>query len=331
MSESPLLSVSELVKQFPTRQGAVQAVSDVSFTIGYGETVGLVGESGCGKSTLGKTLIRLLDPDAGAIRLEGVDIARMSRRELRPYRPVMQMIFQDPYASLNPRNTVGRSIGESLDLHGHGTPAERRERVEWLADKVGLPRDALRRYPHEFSGGQRQRIGIARALALNPKLIICDEPVSALDLSIQAQVLNLLVDIQQEFGLSYLFISHDLSVVEYISDRIIVMYLGKIVEVAGRSSLWARPLHPYTQALIGALPPADPDAARTKPRVAIQGDAPNPAAPPPGCRFHTRCAYATDECRMSEPPLRPLAGGERLVACHRVKEAAGGGIATPMD
>ncbi|MCC6780507.1 MAG: ATP-binding cassette domain-containing protein [Hyphomicrobiales bacterium] len=317
-----LLSANRIVKSFRTGRGTVHAVGGVGIEIVAGETVGLVGESGCGKSTLGKLLVRLIEPDSGSIWLDGTDITTISRRQLRPLRRTIQMIFQDPYASLNPRSTAGAIIEEPLTVHGVGTKAAHRERVLWLAERVGLRRDALGRYPHEFSGGQRQRIGIARALALNPKLIICDEPVSALDVSVQAQVLNLLAELQQELGLSFLFISHDLSVVEHVSDRVLVMYLGKIVESGETDALWQLPLHPYTQALIGSLPAADPDAtARPRPAL-IEGDVPSPLSPPSGCRFHTRCPSATDECRVLEPVLRPVGDGRRAVACHWVSADA---------
>jgi len=322
VSVAPLLSVEGLVKRFPTRRGTVHAVSGVGFDIGASETVGLVGESGCGKSTLGKLLVRLIEPDAGSIRLDGVDITSMGRAALRPFRRTIQMIFQDPYASLNPRSTARTIIEEPLSVHNVGTRAERRERVLWLAGRVGLRADTLGRYPHEFSGGQRQRIGIARALALNPKLIVCDEPVSALDVSVQAQVLNLLAEIQEELGLSYLFISHDLSVVEHISDRVLVMYLGKIVEGGDTGDVWRQPLHPYTQALIGSLPAADPEAAARRRAVVVEGDVPSPLSPPSGCRFHTRCPYAIDVCRNYEPPLRVAGSTGRTVACHLVTEDA---------
>ena len=324
-----MLTVKNVVKRFPTGRGMVHAVSDVSFDIAPGETVGLVGESGCGKSTLGKILVRLIEPDSGSIKLDGTDITALSRKELRPFRRKIQMIFQDPFASLNPRSTAGWIMEEPLMVHGVGTKAERRERVLWLAERVGLRSDSLGRYPHEFSGGQRQRIGIARALALNPKLIICDEPVSALDVSVQAQVLNLLSEIQDEFSLSFLFISHDLSVIEHISDRVLVMYLGRIVEVGGTDALWQRPLHPYTQALIASLPAPDPDAVDRPRPMLIEGDVPSAISPPPGCRFHTRCPYAVSECRTVEPLLRPIGRAGRSVACHRVTEDTAGRVSVP--
>ncbi len=309
----PLLSVSELTVHFPVRHGLVRAVDNVSLEVGTAETVGLVGESGCGKTTLGKAILRLVKPTAGSIRLSGTEIADMSRALLRPLRREMQMIFQDPQASLNPRQTVASIIEEPMIVHNIGTRTERREKVAWLMAKVGMRPDASGRYPHEFSGGQRQRIGIARALALNPKLIVCDEPVSALDVSVRAQVINLLEDLKREFELSYLFISHDLSVVEHVSDRIAVMYLGRIVETAEGNSLWKRPLHPYTQALISAVPVPDPTAMSR--RVVLQGDPPSPFNRPTGCRFHTRCPYATELCRQSEPQLRRVDGTHQM-ACH---------------
>ena len=326
---SPVLVVANVVKRFATGRGRVHAVSDVSFDIAPGETVGLVGESGCGKSTLGKILVRLIEPDSGSIALDGTDITALSRKALRPFRRRIQMIFQDPFASLNPRSTAGWIMEEPLMVHAVGTKAERRERVLWLADRVGLRSDSLGRYPHEFSGGQRQRIGIARALALNPKLIICDEPVSALDVSVQAQVLNLLSEIQDEFGLSFLFISHDLSVIRHISDRVLVMYLGKIVEVGRTDALWQRPLHPYTQALIASLPAPDPDAVDRARPMLIEGDVPSAISPPPGCRFHTRCPYAVGVCRTVEPVLRPLGAEGRSVACHLVTEDGSGALSVP--
>jgi oligopeptide/dipeptide ABC transporter ATP-binding protein len=312
-----LFRMTDVVKRFKTPQGLVHAVDGVSLEIRPGEVLGLVGESGCGKSSLARLAMRITTPDAGTIELDGADISRLGRHELRPHRAKMQMVFQDPFASLNPRSTVARIIEEPLIVHGRGTAAERRERVRWLMAKVGLPPDAERRLPHEFSGGQRQRIGIARALALSPKLIICDEPVSALDVSVRAQVINLLADLRDELGVSYLFISHDLSVVEHIADRIAVMYLGKVVETADRRTLWRRPLHPYTQALMAAVPAPAVGAARRK--IPLRdAPPPSPLAPPAGCRFHTRCLQVQEICRTREPPLLPIGGGTRAVACHLV-------------
>jgi len=312
----PLLSVRDLAKSFRVSGGTVRAVNGVSFDVARAETVGLVGESGCGKSTLGKTILRLVDPDSGSIVLAGEEIGRLGRSALRPHRRRMQMIFQDPYASLNPRITVGRLIQEPMDAHKVGTVAERRDRVVWLMQRVGLRPEHTERFPHEFSGGQRQRIGIARALALNPDLLICDEPVSALDLSVQAQVLNLLVEIQEEFELSLLFISHDLSVVAHLADRIMVMYLGHIVEIGTRDAVWEQPLHPYTRALISAVPRLDPEEERPS-KVVLSGDLPSPMNPPAGCPFHTRCPVAIERCSRDVPALRVLADGSR-VACHLV-------------
>ncbi len=311
----PLLQVSDLRMLFPVRGGTVRAVDGVSLSLAAGETLGLVGESGCGKSTLGRAILRLYRPTSGSIRLEGTEIATLSRAALRPLRPRMQMIFQDPNASLNPRLTVGRILEEPLVVHARGNAAERRERVRRLAARVGLREDALSRHPHEFSGGQRQRIGIARALALEPALVICDEPVSALDVSVRAQVINLLAELQEELGLAYLFVSHDLSVVEHVSHRIAVMYLGRIVEVADRATLWTRPMHPYTRALMAAIPRADP-AARRVPAALLEGDLPSPLDPPSGCAFRTRCPFATPECAQAVPELRDLQAGH-AVACHR--------------
>ena len=312
----PLLSVRDLVRSFRVSGGTVRAVNGVSFDVARAETVGLVGESGCGKSTLGKTILRLIDPDSGSIVLAGEDIGRLSRSALRPHRRRMQMIFQDPYASLNPRITVGRLIQEPMDAHKVGTVAERKDRVVWLMQRVGLRPEHAERFPHEFSGGQRQRIGIARALALNPDLLICDEPVSALDLSVQAQVLNLLVEIQEEFRLSMLFISHDLSVVAHLADRIMVMYLGHIVEIGTRDAVWEQPLHPYTRALISAVPRLDPDEERPS-KIVLAGDLPSPMNPPTGCPFHTRCPVAIERCSREVPALRVLADGSQ-VACHLI-------------
>jgi len=317
---APLLSVKGLVKHFPVRKGLLQrtvgqvhAIDGISFDIAPGETLGLVGESGCGKSTAGKAILGLVAPTAGEITLGGERIERLSRRQMRPYRRQMQVVFQDPYSSLNPRLKIRDIIAEPLINYGIAEGKALAERVEELAGKVGLRPDTLARYPHEFSGGQRQRIGIARALALHPSLIICDEPVSALDVSVQAQVINLLVDLQREFSLAYLFIAHDIAVVEHISRRVAVMYLGKIVEIADRAALFTNPQHPYTEALLSAVPLPDPDAA--KKRIVLQGDVPSPINPPSGCRFHTRCPYAFDRCSVEEPELLEMPGS-RQVACH---------------
>ncbi|MBM3353953.1 MAG: dipeptide ABC transporter ATP-binding protein [Betaproteobacteria bacterium] len=318
----PLLEVEDLVKHFPVKGGLfgrevdrVHAVNGVSFSLAQGETLGLVGESGCGKSTTGRCVLRLIEPTSGEVRLEGRSVTAMGRAELRAAARDMQIIFQDPYASLNPRMTVGAIIGEALVIHELAqTPAEHEARVVELLRTVGLHPDHARRYPHEFSGGQRQRIGIARALAVSPRLIVCDEPVSALDVSIQAQVINLLEDLQERFGLTYLFVAHDLSVVEHISDRIAVMYLGRIVEVAPARELYTSPQHPYSEALLSAVPIPDPSVRRK--RIVLQGDVPSPIHPPSGCAFHTRCPYRKDPVCSSElPPLRDLGGG-RQVACH---------------
>jgi oligopeptide transport system ATP-binding protein len=321
-----LVEVDHLVKHFPVRKGffsskqtgVVRAVDDISFTIARGETLGLVGESGCGKSTTGRLLIRLLEPTSGAIRLDGDDLARMEASELRARRRDVQIIFQDPFSSLNPRKTVGGIVAEPLIVHGVGDRAERRARVAKLLEVVGLAPDHAERYPHEFSGGQRQRIGIARALALNPKFIVCDEPVSALDASIQAQIVNLMQDLQREFGLTYLFISHNLAVVRHVADRVAVMYLGRIVELTDKFSLYESPRHPYTQALLSAIPVPNPDQPRR--RIALTGDVPSPIDPPAGCRFHTRCPHAEARCRSADPPLVDVGGGHH-VACHLVVPA----------
>ena len=316
-----LLDVDRLKKYFPVRKGLlrrtvgqVYAVDDVSFTIGSGETLGLVGESGCGKTTVGRALLRLIEPTSGTLRLQGRDITRLGKVELRPFRQQMQIIFQDPFSSLNPRMRAGDIVAEPLKVHRVATRRrERRERVAELFDRVGLRAAQMDNYPHQFSGGQRQRIGVARALALNPKLIIADEPVSALDVSIQAQVINLLMDLQRDLKLSYLFISHNLAVVEHISHRIAVMYLGRIVEYTGKTELFTRPLHPYTEALLAAVPVPDPAIKRS--RLVVQGDVPSPLRPPPGCHFHTRCPYAEARCRSEAPALREVKPGHH-VACH---------------
>jgi peptide/nickel transport system ATP-binding protein/oligopeptide transport system ATP-binding protein len=317
-----LVQVKNLVKFFPIRGGVlqkvvawVQAVDNVSFTIQEGETVGLVGESGCGKTTVGRTMLRLTEPTAGQVFLNGVDVFKLRGKELKEMRRNMQIIFQDPYASLDPRTPIGDSVGEGLKIHNVGTPKERYETVIEMLRKVGLEDYHARRYPHEFSGGQRQRIGIARALALRPKFIIADEPVSALDVSIQSQVLNILKELQREFGLTYLFIAHNLSVVEHISDRVAVMYLGKMVEMADRDELFRNPLHPYTQALMSAIPIPDPTLKRE--RIILQGDVPSPVNPPNGCRFHPRCPVAFDHCSVQEPPFNEVSP-KHWVACWRI-------------
>jgi len=316
----PLVEIKNIVKHFPVTGGVllreiatVKALDDVSLHINPGETLGLVGESGCGKSTLGRLILRLDEPTSGQILFEGQNILAYDAGQLRKLREEMQIIFQDPFSSLNPRKSVAHIVGEPLLVHGMKSRRDRDARVLELLQVVGMGAEHMRRYPHQFSGGQRQRIGVARALALNPKLIICDEAVSALDVSIQAQVINLLQDLQEEFGLTYLFISHDLSVVEHISDRVAVMYLGKIVELAHSKIIHNRPLHPYTQALLSAAPVPDPQMGQS--RTILTGDVPSPISPPPACRFHTRCPYAEQLCRDHEPELRDLATGH-TVACH---------------
>lgn len=302
---NPLVEVHNLKKYFPAGQAQVKAVDDISFSIQTGETFGLVGESGCGKTTTGRLMLRLIEPTAGEIRFAGENLLVLSRKEMRARRRDLQIIFQDPYASLNPRMTVGEAIAEPLVIHRIGDASSRRNRVAELLNVVGLSPDYASRYPHEFSGGQRQRIGIARALALNPRFIVADEPVSALDVSVQAQVVNLLQDLQSQFQLTYLFISHGLAVVEHLCTRVGVMYLGKLVEVASSLELYANPLHPYTQVLLSSIPIPDPTVRRN--RIPLTGDVPTPINPPSGCRFHPRCPYAKEECRTTEPPLRDIA------------------------
>jgi oligopeptide/dipeptide ABC transporter ATP-binding protein len=325
-----VLQVADLTKHFPIRKGilrrhvgAVRAVDGVSFAIRAGETLALVGESGCGKTTVSRCILRALAPSSGAIRFtvggETHDLASLPRRKLRPLRRHVQMVFQDPYASLNPRMVVADLISEPLKLNGWNDATKRRDRVAELLELVQLPVSYMNRYPHAFSGGQRQRIGIARALALNPTLIVADEPVSALDVSVQAQIVNLLLDLQDRFGLSMLFVAHDLSVVKHVADRVAVMYLGRIVELAATAPLYARPLHPYTQALLSAVPHPDPRTRAA--RIVLQGVVPDAAHPPPGCHFHPRCAHATERCRTESPALREVAPG-RLAACHLVEGPA---------
>jgi oligopeptide/dipeptide ABC transporter ATP-binding protein len=320
----PLLEVSHLVKHFPLTRGvvfrrevgAVRAVDDITFAIAPGETIGLVGETGCGKTTAAKLAVRLIDPTSGSIRFEGEDVGSASGAALKQLRRQVQIVFQDPYSSLNPRRTVGSIIADPLAIHGVAQdPGERQARVQELMEQVGLSPEHYNRYPHQFSGGQRQRIGIARALALNPRLVVLDEPVSALDVSIQAQVINLLSELQDELGLTYLLVAHDLSVVRHVSDRIAVMYLGKLMEVGPAKRLFERPIHPYTLSLYSALPIPDPRQGRSRERIVLHGDVPSAVDPPPGCRFHTRCPWATEICREVEPPLVRYPEGQ-LSACH---------------
>lgn len=317
----PLLAVRDLKVHFPIlspllrrKLAAVYAVDGVSFEIARGESLGVVGESGCGKSTLGKAILKLIRPTDGTIEVAGTDITQLDEDAMRPYRRNMQMIFQDPYSSLSPRMSIGMFVGEPLSIHGLAAGEERQAIVSTLLDRVGISPEAHNRYPHEFSGGQRQRIGIARALALNPSLIVADEPISALDVSIQAQVLNLMLDLQEELGLSYIFISHDLTVVEHVCHRIAVMYLGQIVEIATKAEMFLEPLHPYTEALLSAMPLPDPEKERAE-RIVLKGDVPSPIDRPAGCHFHTRCPYVMDRCRQVKPVIREVADG-RHVACH---------------
>jgi oligopeptide/dipeptide ABC transporter ATP-binding protein len=319
-SSSNVLEVRHLTKHFPVHRGVlsrvvghVRAVDDVSFTLKAGETLCLVGESGCGKSTVGRCILRLIEPTSGSVMLDGVDVTKLSEEAVRPYRQRMQIVFQDPYASLNPRLASGDIVGEPLENFGIANGKDKHDRVAKLFERVGLRAEAMAKYPFEFSGGQRQRLGLARALAPNPRLIVADEPVSALDVSVQAQVLNLMIDLQEEFGVSYLFISHDLGVVEHIAHRVAVMYLGQIVEMADKTTLFEMPLHPYTLALLAAAPIADPEAKRE--RIILEGDVPSPLNPPPGCRFHTRCPFAMARCRSEEPATQEILPGH-FVACH---------------
>jgi len=326
--DQPLLEVRHLKQYFPVKAGVVfdrtvahvHAVDDVSFDLDEGQTLGLVGESGCGKTTLSRSLLRLIEPTDGSVAFQGNDVSHLSARRLRPLRREMQMVFQDPFASLNPRKRIAQIVGAPLRLHG--TPRDEiADRVRGLLERVGLQKEHLNRFPHEFSGGQRQRIGIARALALEPKLILLDEPVSALDVSVQAQIINLLDDLQDDLGLTYMFVAHDLSVVRHVSDRIAVMYLGKLMEVSPAEELYTKPIHPYTEALLGAVPVPDPRENRARKRVAVTGEPPNPIDPPSGCVFHPRCPHATDVCREVEPPLVRYANGH-LAACHHPQQVS---------
>lgn len=335
MSE-PLLQVTDLVKHFPIKAGAVverevarvRAVDGVSLVLHEGETLGLVGESGCGKSTLCRLILQLMTPTSGSVRFDGQELVGRSRRDLRPIRKNIQMVFQDPYASLNPRKRIGQIIGDAMELHGLASGADAKRQVQELLERVGLQSEHYNRFPHEFSGGQRQRIGIARAVALRPKLIIADEPVSALDVSVQAQIINLLEDLQQEFKLSYLFVAHDLGVVRHVSDRVAVMYLGKVVETATANELYDKPFHPYSNALLSAVPIPDPRRNAARERVILEGDVPSPIDPPSGCRFHTRCRWATEVCTRDEPVLveRETA---HLAACHHPRHLEAVGVPMP--
>lgn len=324
MKDEYLVSIKNLKKYFPVNSGFfkkstsfVKAVDGVSFDIKPGETLGLVGESGCGKTTCGRTLIKLYEPTEGEIIYKGKNIEKLSENDMLPYRRKMQIIFQDPYASLDSRMTVGDIVGESIDIHKLMNGAERKERIQYLLNMVGLNNEHINRYPHEFSGGQRQRIGIARALAVEPEFIVCDEPISALDVSIQAQVVNMLEDLQNNLGLTYLFIAHDLSMVKHISNRIGVMYLGSLVEIAESNELYTHPIHPYTSALLSAIPIPDPDEAAQRKRIVLEGDVPSPIDPPPGCRFRGRCRFAKPVCKDVTPALKEIGGGH-MVACHLV-------------
>jgi oligopeptide transport system ATP-binding protein len=332
-----LLRAEHITKHFPIRQGMliqrevarVHAVDDVSFELRQGETLGLVGESGCGKSTLARCIVRLYDITSGSLYFEGKDISQSSRRQLRPVREDLQIVFQDPYASLNPRKRAGAIIADPLRIHHRGSRDQIKQRVRELLEVVGLSAEHVNRYPHEFSGGQRQRIGVARALALNPRLIIADEPVSSLDVSIRAQVINLLDDLQDELQLTYIFIAHDLGVVRHVSDRIAVMYLGKMVEISPAEELYTRPVHPYTEALLSAVPIPDPDLSVQRQQIVLEGDVPSPIDPPSGCRFHPRCRYATEICRETEPPLVQLGSPGHLAACHHPLSAAAAAAVIP--
>ncbi|WP_346939181.1 oligopeptide/dipeptide ABC transporter ATP-binding protein [uncultured Clostridium sp.] len=317
-----LIEVKNLCKYFHTKKsifkkdkGILKAVDGVSLHIKKGETLGLVGESGCGKTTLGRTLLKLYNLTAGEIFYDNEEIGKLNTKKMLPYRKKMQMIFQDPYASLNPRLTVGDIVGEPLDIYKICKGKEREEKVKYFLDKVGLDQNHMNRYPHEFSGGQRQRIGIARALAVNPEFIVCDEPISALDVSIQAQIINMIEDLQNDFGLTYLFIAHDLSMVKHISNRVGIMYLGKLVEIAESNEVYSKPIHPYTNALLSAIPIPDPDEAKRRQRIILEGDIPSPIDPPPGCRFKSRCKYAKQICGEEEPVLKEVSPGH-CVACH---------------